>query len=76
MDVLVSHSWQNDEPLLQEFGSKSVIGACVSEIHYQLKWFMTKGFEGQNDMVNEKISISFADFVSASNVVKHWMTSP
>ena len=47
----------------------------MCEIHNQFKWFMTKWFQSQNDMINQQISIGFTNFVSPSNVIKNRISS-
>ena len=52
-----------------------IVRACMCEIHNQFKWFMTKWFQSQNDMINQQISIGFTNFVSPSNVIKNRISS-
>ncbi len=48
-----------------------VIRASVCKINDQLKGFMTKGLEREDDVIDEEIAVCFADLVATRNVVKN-----
>jgi hypothetical protein len=50
---------------------KPVVRAGVCEVDDQLEGFMTEGFEREDDMVDEEITVGFADLVATCNVVKN-----
>ena len=76
MDVFVCHLGKHHKPLLQELCAESVIGARVCKVHDKLKRFVTEGFERQNDMVDEEVTIGLTNFVATRNIVKDWMSRP
>jgi len=43
----------------------------VCKINDQLKGFMTKGLEREDDVIDEEIAVCFADLVATRNVVKN-----
>lgn len=60
--VLVGEAGKDDEPLGQEVGLEAIAGSHVGQIHDYFVGLRVVGFEGEEDVIDEQVSIYLACF--------------
>ena len=70
VNILIGDGRKDDEPLLEEFSAESIVGTGVREIDDQFERFAAEGLQREDDVVNEQVSVGFADLVSTGDVVE------
>lgn len=60
--VLVGEAGEHHEPLGQEVGLEAVAGSHVGQVHHDLVGFGVVGLEGEEDVVDEQVSVYLARF--------------
>lgn len=61
-DILVRKARKDHEPLGQKVGLEAIAGSHVCQVYYYLVGFSVVGFEGEEDVVDEQVSIYLACF--------------
>lgn len=61
-DILVGKARKDYEPLGQEVGLEAIAGSHMCQVHYYFVGLSVVGFEGEEDMIDEQVSIYLTCF--------------
>lgn len=61
-NILVGKARKDHEPLGQEVGLEAIAGSHMCQVYYYLVGLSVVGFEGEEDVVDEQVSIYLACF--------------